>query len=340
MVDTEILSEIKAKLARENARNYSSYYFSPTSYESTPNKYPALYIIIRQNQEREANSNVLRRYRLFQTSQYPSKADLSPTLIKEEEPKLLDKISKQRELNGENIERYLQSIYYRMKEVVAEDNLKTSYDLKNLSKDRQIMFIRNEIVRLECKQLAESIVQIKEKANGVKANPESKKKLKGKDERSLEYELTFEEAINVLPMTLDYNNTSLLARYQQGILIASPYDASIASTMQFNTQPIIPQAQGGNPGQPLGTIERKGRKRPFEKSPNAEVKPIKQIVNLFDKDIVGREINFDIYGFCHHCKEIKSRSLLVQCNYKKAKMETQLHKGFGPNGTYKGKKLL
>jgi hypothetical protein len=206
------------------------------------------------------------------------------------------------------------------------DEMKTPSDLRSMSKDKQIVFIRNEIVRLECKQLAESIVAIKEKPGPERASAEQKRKKR----ECQEYELMFDEAINVLPMTLDLDNVKLLARYQQGILITSPYDASIASSMQFNTSAAPPQSSL----LPESKAAR-GRKKQQSGAPD-EVKPIKQIANIFDKDIVGREVDFRLYGFCHHCKEIKPRNTMVQCKYRAAKIETQSHKGIGQNGTYKG----
>jgi len=118
-----------------------------------------------------------------------------------------------------------------------------------------------------------------------------------------EYELMFDEAIKVLPMTLDYDNVKLLARYRDDILVTSLYDATLASNMQFNKQ--------------LQAGASKKDKRTYGNADSHM--QIKQIGNLFDRDILGRVVNFDIYGLCHYCKQLKLKTEMVKCCFRSNK---------------------
>lgn len=87
---------------------------------------------------------------------------------------------------------------------------------------------------MEYKQLAESVISIKEKENYFQQNSREDK----------EYELMFDEALNVPPMWLDNENVKLLARYRDDILVTSLYDSALASAKQLtshNGQAINPK---------------------------------------------------------------------------------------------------
>ena len=161
-----------------------------------------------------------------------------------------------------------------MEERIENDDFRSSHEIRDASKDSQILYLKSEIAKLECKQLSESVVSISGSAE-------------------TEYELKFDPVLNVPPMHLDLEGVKLMSRYQQGVFNTSPYDAAIASAMKVSYM----------------DAKKKGRK--FQRE--AEVPPIKQIRNLFDQEVMGREIDFSLYGFCHHCKEIKPKIGLVKC---------------------------
>ncbi len=178
----------------------------------------------------------------------------------------------------------------RVEERIQRDEAVPGSAIRESTKDKQVLFLRNEIAKLECKQLAESIVSIV--------------KIVG----SAEYELKFDPMIDVPPMRLDLASVKMLARYQRDIFDTSPYDASIAAAMQFN-------------------YHSNGRKRNHRKVfPASEAKPITQIRDLLDEEVLGREIDFTMYGLCHHCKEIKPRFALVRCRAAEVRANPALHK--------------
>ncbi len=170
---------------------------------------------------------------------------------------------------------------------MEKDEARTGAAVVEAGKEKQLQFLRHEIAKLECKQLAESIVAI------TKAAPE--------------YELRFDPTIDVAPMRFDLEGVKVLARYQKDIFNTSPYDASIAAAMQFN-------------------YSAKKRSCHKEKTP---AKPVKQIRNLFDEEVMGRDIDFALYGLCHHCKEIKPRFTLVKCKSCEAKSVPEEEKKTG-----------
>ncbi len=204
-----------------------------------------------------------------------------------------------------------------MQERISRDDVKTPSDLRNLTKDKQILYLRTEIVKLEYQQLAESIVSIRGKTPAPNGTVLPKKRRLKLDAPKLysEYEVTFDPTINVSPTIIECKSMKLLARYREDILLTSLYDATLASTLQFNE-----------------TVGKGGHKR----SVPGEIKPIKQIGSLFDDDVLGREIDPKLYGLCHHCKQIKPITQLVQCKYKSPKPETQIGKTPGQGAGYKG----
>lgn len=194
----------------------------------------------------------------------------------------------------------------------------TPPDYRNDAKEKQIIFLQNEIIRLECKQLSESIVSIKELQPIDESNACENK----------EYELSFDETINVTPMILDYEKVKLLARYRNDILVTSLYDATLASSMKFNTN-----LTGLN--KTVADIIKVKKGKPINQNQNMTQK-IKQIGDLFDKEVLGRLVDFEIYGLCHYCKQIKLKSDMIKCTYKNTKMPNQIGKTINPSCNYKG----
>jgi hypothetical protein len=191
-------------------------------------------------------------------------------------------------------------------------------DYRNDAKEKQIIFLQSEIVRLECKQLSESIIAIREIQTAYASNADESK----------EYELCFDDTINVTSMILDYQNVKLLARYRNDILVTSLYDATLASSMKFNTNSsglnkTVLNLCKGKRGRPINQIQNVAQK-------------IKQIGDLFDKEILDRVVDFEKYGLCHYCKQIKLKSDMVKCTYKNTKIPTQVGKVFNPSCNYKG----
>jgi hypothetical protein len=209
------------------------------------------------------------------------------------------------------------------------DYLKTPSDFRKETKDKQILYLRNEIAKLEYMQLSESIVSIKGKQTAEKlllSNGETSRKHGTKKKKLYsEYEITFDKTINVASTCVDESNVKLLAKYRADILLTSLYDATLASSLQLKSISSF-----------ANTDQGKNNKKPAEN----ESKPIKQIGDLFDQDILGREIDFKQYGLCHHCKQINPRSQLVKCNYKSARAETEPGKSVGSAATYKGRHEL
>ena len=62
-------------------------------------------------------------------------------------------------------------------------------------------------------------------------------------------------------------------------------------------------------------------------------KGIKQLGNLLDPEIIGVHINFNKYGLCHHCKQLKLKELMVSCKYKSSKMGIAVPCATTINGT-------
>ena len=116
---------------------------------------------------------------------------------------------------------------------------------------------------------------------------------------SSDYELEFDEAINVKPTIVDFNTVKLFDKCRQDIQIVSFYDASLASSLQ--PMKISINLSGRNS---VSTAE-----------------PIKQIKSLFDPDIMGRKIDLAKYGLCHYCKQIKSLDQLLKCSFKTIKSD-------------------
>ena len=176
-------------------------------------------------------------------------------------------------------------------------------------------------MKLEYQQLSESVISIKGKT------PASKQLLcvnmrAGTSRGAIyaEYELTFDETIKVAPTIIEYSSVKLLDKFRRDTLFTSLYDATLASTLQFNHPP------------------RGSGKHPHGKRPvSFELKPIKQITGLFDCDILGREIDQKEYGMCHHCKQIKCLPQLLKCNYRSVKTDG-LSKNPSAAAAYKGKK--
>jgi len=197
--------------------------------------------------------------------------------------------------------------------------MQTSQEIRNKTKDAQILYLRNEIMKLEYQQLSESILSIKGKTPATKLQI---KQMQTKKEAGIgneniraggiysDYELCFDEAIKVAPTIIDLQSVRLLNKYRRDVLFTSLYDATLASTLQFNQETSKSQK----------TISRPGKRL------IPENKPLKQITSLFDEDILGREIDLTQMGMCHHCKQIKPKNQLVTCNFK-----TSPHQGTNKN---------
>jgi len=96
-----------------------------------------------------------------------------------------------------------------------------------------------------------------------------------------EYDVYFDNVLGIFPMRLKREQIITLSKFRTSIFHASPYDTAIAAK-KFeckNERPVI-----------------------------------KSIPNLLDAEIINRRINDTIYGYCHHCKEIKDLNKLVKCN--------------------------
>lgn len=59
---------------------------------------------------------------------------------------------------------------------------------------------------------------------------------------------------------------------------------------------------------------------------------------MFDKDVLGRTLDFSLYGMCHYCKQIKLRREMLKCKSRDAKMLAQPGKTINMPTNYKGKK--
>ena len=104
------------------------------------------------------------------------------------------------------------------------------------------------------------------------------------DNPTHDYELTLDPTLGLLSIRADQLQLKLMSKYRECIFHASPYDAAIASAKKFGCT----NAENPKPA-------------------------IKQIANLFNTEIINREIDFSEYGFCHHCKEIQPLERLVKC---------------------------
>ena len=102
------------------------------------------------------------------------------------------------------------------------------------------------------------------------------------------YNVFFDEAINTRPLILDNKSIELLDEFREGIHTLPLYDATQAAAIQLQANAFQKSTKNGG--------------------------EIKQINNLLDIEIIGRDIDFKNYGFCHHCKQIKPISCLYKCS--------------------------
>lgn len=139
-------------------------------------------------------------------------------------------------------------------------------------------------------------------------------------------------------MWLNYENVKLLAKFRDDILITSLYDATIASAMKLSpTQNLAPNQHQNNKKPEIGMKIEEGKRFAKEQIGAQNKAPqIKQIGNLFDPDVLGREMDNDNYGLCHYCKQIKPIKDMVKCNYKSTKVDFQSGKTINSSGIYKG----
>lgn len=120
---------------------------------------------------------------------------------------------------------------------------------------------------------------------------------------TFEYDIFFDSALGVFPMHFDKEQLIILSKYRKGIFHTSPYDAAIASAKKFGSE--------------------SGRELP----------PVKAIPNLLDAEMVNRRIDFTLYGFCHHCKEVQDIRRFAKCSKNNNSFIVRLFIGEHKKGT-------
>lgn len=183
-----------------------------------------------------------------------------------------------------NFQRTKNIIYpYRMQIRIRLES--SNKKLNGISSDNTsyiaIAYLQKEISKLEKKQLAESIIMIRK----IKTPLPFSSKF-----QSNQYELLFDNSYNIHPLNINLEEINEFNKYREGMHTVPLYDANQAKAIQIQA------------------IKRKN-----SRLLNGEDTEIKQINNLFDEDIIGRDIDFNKYGFCHHCKQIKHISTLIRC---------------------------
>lgn len=148
----------------------------------------------------------------------------------------------------------------------------------DVDKETKKDYLKGKIVRLECQQLAESIISIKRLYNpsrrvGISGRTEDVKRIRPK----LNYVITFDAAIKVSPITVNAKTLRALNKYRMILFPKISHTPNEAKAL------------------------------------NAKTKSLKQITSLLDEEILEREINFKKYNLCHYCKFVKPLEQLVRC---------------------------
>jgi hypothetical protein len=162
-----------------------------------------------------------------------------------------------------------------------------------VSKEPIIKYLSLLIRNLEYRQIAESIIGINKRAVFNKG---------------AKYLLQLEPSSSRKEIWVDDYSLYILNRYREDILYTSLFDATQAS----NTYQQIKDAH-------KSVESKKKRGRPLKKTVQSRVS-ISQIDNLMDNKNIGKQIDFEISGYCHHCKQIKPKDMIVKCTYKSSKM--------------------
>ena len=161
-----------------------------------------------------------------------------------------------------------------------------------VSKEPIIRYLSLLIRNLEYRQIAESIIGINKRAVFNKG---------------AKYLLQLEPSSSRKEIWVDDFSLYILNRYREDILYTSLFDATQAS----NTYQQIKDAH-------KSVDNKKKRGRPLKKAMQNR-HSVSQIDNLMDNKNIGKQIDFDISGYCHHCKQIKPKDMIVKCTYKSSK---------------------
>ena len=113
----------------------------------------------------------------------------------------------------------------------------------------------------------------------------------------------------------------------------------------FFSSCVVTEKERINSGFFLYQAELKKKKEKKEKKMMKEekTKTVKQLENLLDEDTMGRIIDFDVYGLCHHCKIVKHiETEMVRCKYSSFKSGVAIPASLTIRGVsiYNGTKLL
>jgi hypothetical protein len=140
---------------------------------------------------------------------------------------------------------------------MTKDNLVTVLEMRNSSREKQLDYLRNVIIMLEYKQLAESIVSVHDRKpipnkNMLKSQYEAvieesekkskkrKKKVETKEEEEKKYSylVRYDKSINVEDMWINEEKINKFNQFRQDILSTSLYDATLYKKTQNPATPI------------------------------------------------------------------------------------------------------
>jgi hypothetical protein len=120
----------------------------------------------------------------------------------------MDQINRCIEYYESENESFIQNLTQR----INAQTLNSAYDMYKNRKQLEIEYLKYEIYKLESKQLAESVISIK-----------------NSNTSALEYDVYFEEALGIFPMRLKREQVIMLSKFRVSIFHTSPYDAAIAA---------------------------------------------------------------------------------------------------------------
>lgn len=224
-------------------------------------------------------------------------------------------------------------------------NSKTKEQLDLQFRKPVLEYLKYLITRLECYQLAESVIQITAKRtipHKISHTKKPNRSLNGltnnKIEReNTEYLIEFDKSTGLKPMWLDFESLEKLSKMREELIpqfspawtatdIKQTQPSRGVSTIDIGKTPSR-RSKSMKKGQKLG-IELRIQPRADSlakihkngKIIKSSTKPVKQLWSLLDESTIGRRINFETHGLCHNCKRIKQISTdLIKCKYNATK---------------------
>jgi ribosomal protein L36 len=192
----------------------------------------------------------------------------------------------------------------------------------------QLRHLRVQITRLECYQLAESVIAVEKcsKVAGKRLGDSISKHHPG----TSKYLVTFDKVVGINPILFDKECLSKLAKARIELLVSSGALDTGAQTINFNTNSTSLKPEETSMHRSLrkqtpkeitnekkrAMLQRACKEKIQNGSFKSETPAIKQLDDLLDEKCMGKIINYEIYAICHHCKIIRNKGKeMVKCTY-------------------------